>query len=218
MHNTMIEPRKRPRQARSRALVEAILDAAAHILAQHGREALTTNAVAVKAGVSVGSLYQYFPNRDAIIAAVAGRHGHRVYHLVADLDLKDCVSLELAITRMAARLFAAHAIDPALHKALDGDVAQRHTLHHHHHHRHDRDGDEGHAGTKAAMVAQLCNLTGPARQAVRRTDMTLAAVTVGEIIHALAHAAIIHGDDRYSSACFEREAVRAAVTYLTAPE
>ena len=87
MHNTMIEPRKRPRQARSRALVEAILDAAAHILAQHGREALTTNAVAVKAGVSVGSLYQYFPNRDAIIAAVA-RTGMRVTsHTAQDGEL-----------------------------------------------------------------------------------------------------------------------------------
>jgi AcrR family transcriptional regulator len=60
---TTLAPRKLPRQARSAATVQAILEAAAHILDSEGMAACTTNAVALKAGVSIGSLYQYFPAR-----------------------------------------------------------------------------------------------------------------------------------------------------------
>jgi AcrR family transcriptional regulator len=68
-----IEPRKSPRQARAKATVEAILEASAHILETAGLEALTTNAVAERAGVSIGSLYQYFPAKQAILAALIRR-------------------------------------------------------------------------------------------------------------------------------------------------
>ncbi|SHH25734.1 transcriptional regulator, TetR family [Massilia sp. CF038] len=67
---TTLAPRKLPRQARSAATVQAILEAAAHILETEGMAACTTNAVALKAGVSIGSLYQYFPSRDAITRAL----------------------------------------------------------------------------------------------------------------------------------------------------
>lgn len=63
-----IRPRKRAAQGRSRATVAAITEAAARILADEGLDAVTTNAVAMRAGVSIGSLYQYYPNREAILA------------------------------------------------------------------------------------------------------------------------------------------------------
>jgi AcrR family transcriptional regulator len=66
----MIEPRKQPRQHRSRAKVDTILSAAGDICAGRGLEALTTNAVAARAGVSIGSLYQYFPGKAALLAAL----------------------------------------------------------------------------------------------------------------------------------------------------
>jgi AcrR family transcriptional regulator len=65
--------RKRPRQARAHATFDAILEAAARILAEHGPQRLTTNAIASRAGVSVGSLYQYFPDRRAIVRALLER-------------------------------------------------------------------------------------------------------------------------------------------------
>lgn len=68
-----ISPRKRPRQGRSAATYEAILEAAARILEQGGAAALTTNAAAELAGVSVGSLYQYFPAKEAITAELIRR-------------------------------------------------------------------------------------------------------------------------------------------------
>jgi AcrR family transcriptional regulator len=65
--------RRSPRQARSRAACEAIVEAAAQILERHGPEALNTNAVAERAGVSIGTLYQYFPDKQAILIAAARR-------------------------------------------------------------------------------------------------------------------------------------------------
>ncbi|MGR3761854.1 TetR/AcrR family transcriptional regulator [Roseobacteraceae bacterium NS-SX3] len=66
----MHAPRKQASQARSRATQEAIVEAAARILEALGSAGLTTNAIAARAGVSIGSLYQYFPNKEAVLAAV----------------------------------------------------------------------------------------------------------------------------------------------------
>ncbi len=73
-----LAPRKAPKQARSLATVEAIVEAAARILEERGHEAFSTNAVAERAGVSVGSLYQYFPRKDALIGALIFRETSRL--------------------------------------------------------------------------------------------------------------------------------------------
>jgi AcrR family transcriptional regulator len=78
-----IKPRKSPLQARSANTVEAILEAAARILESQGLVACTTNAVAQRAGVSIGSLYQYFPNRDALTAALIERE---TVQLMTDIE------------------------------------------------------------------------------------------------------------------------------------
>lgn len=70
-------PRKAPRQKRSRATVGYILDAARHILYKEGVAALTTRRVAEQSGVAIGSLYQYFENRDAILARLAEEEARR---------------------------------------------------------------------------------------------------------------------------------------------
>src|SRR6188768_1896869 len=67
-------PRKRPRQSRSVATVDTIIAATARVLVKQGFDGLTTNAVAEAAGVSIGSLYQYFPNKEALVAALVERH------------------------------------------------------------------------------------------------------------------------------------------------
>lgn len=68
-----IEARKTPRQTRSTVTVEIILEAAARILEGGGLSALNTNLVAERAGISVGSLYQYFPGKEALVAALIRR-------------------------------------------------------------------------------------------------------------------------------------------------
>jgi AcrR family transcriptional regulator len=72
--HVLLEPRKSPVQARSAASVDAILDATIQVLLKVGKERLTTTRVAMRAGVSVGTLYQYFPNKGAILQAALKRH------------------------------------------------------------------------------------------------------------------------------------------------
>jgi AcrR family transcriptional regulator len=69
-----LEPRKSPVQARSAASVDAILQATIQVLLTLGKERLTTTRVALRAGVSVGTLYQYFPNKSALLQAALKRH------------------------------------------------------------------------------------------------------------------------------------------------
>lgn len=71
-------PRRSPRQERSQFTVDAIFEAVARIVATQGEGALTTNRIAELAGVSVGSLYQYFPSKDAILLAMLDQHCDRV--------------------------------------------------------------------------------------------------------------------------------------------
>ena len=66
--------RKQPKQARSQEMVETLLQATTRILRREGRERLTTNRVAEVAGVSVGSLYQYFPNKQSLLDALTERY------------------------------------------------------------------------------------------------------------------------------------------------
>jgi AcrR family transcriptional regulator len=72
------EPRKSPVQARSAASVDAIIEATIQVLLKVGKERLTTTRVAERAGVSVGTLYQYFPNKSALLRAVLRRHFDQV--------------------------------------------------------------------------------------------------------------------------------------------
>ena len=112
-----ISPRKLPRQARSEALVAAVLDAAARILEDHGFEGYTTNAVAKLAGVGIGSLYQYFPNKDAITRALIAREADR---LLAELEEGTAaVHGEEALDRLIAIEVRHHLARPTLARLLD---------------------------------------------------------------------------------------------------
>ena len=78
MSNPLPYLRKSPRQKRAAATFEAIVEAAAHILREKGARGLTTNAIAARAGASIGSLYQYFPDKQAIVRALVEREFRRV--------------------------------------------------------------------------------------------------------------------------------------------
>lgn len=69
-----IQPRKQPRQVRAELTRQRILTAAAHVFAEFGYAAGTTNRIAERARISIGSLYQYYPNKDAILAELLTRH------------------------------------------------------------------------------------------------------------------------------------------------
>src|SRR5215475_5777272 len=79
---TVFEPRKTPIQARSAVTVEAISEATIQILLSHGSDRLTTTRVADRAGVSVGTLYQYYPNKQSLLFAVLEHHLGKVAEAV----------------------------------------------------------------------------------------------------------------------------------------
>ena len=118
-----VEPRKQPRQARSRALYARILDEAARIFDARGYHATTTNDIAVAAGVSVGSLYQYFPNKDALLVALAQRHLEEVRPLLSELsrrlrsELPDANRLSHAIVDAATMWNATDRLHQLLWRA-----------------------------------------------------------------------------------------------------
>jgi AcrR family transcriptional regulator len=109
--------RKAPRQARSRATVQAIVQAGARVLGQREWADFTTNEVAAVAGVSIGSLYQYFPNKLALVDAIRRRHFDDV---LAVLDrVGEGRATPARIARDLVRgMIAAHGVDPALHRVL----------------------------------------------------------------------------------------------------
>ena len=70
----VMHPRRRPRQARAQATVDAIIQATARVLIEDGYDRASTNRIAQAAGVSIGSLYQYFPSKEALVAALVEEH------------------------------------------------------------------------------------------------------------------------------------------------
>jgi AcrR family transcriptional regulator len=116
-------PRKSASQERSRATVQALLDATARVLTREGYDRASTNRIAATAGVSVGSLYQYFPNKEALVAALVARHNREMLDLLREA-LKEVASLDLAtaIAKLVRAAVDAHRVDPALHRVFDEQV------------------------------------------------------------------------------------------------
>lgn len=116
---TRAKPRKRPRQARAQATVEAILEAAAHILRDQGYEKASTNRIAERAGVSIGSLYQYFPNKRAIVCELIDQHVQGMLELLIE-KLADLAQapLEQACLETVRAMVSAKQLDPQLHQVF----------------------------------------------------------------------------------------------------
>jgi AcrR family transcriptional regulator len=125
-------PRKQPKQARAQATVTALLDATARVLVEEGYDSATTNRIAEVAGVSIGSLYQYFPNKESLVAALVERHEGDMLELlsrhVAELDQ---APLEDAVRSYVGAMMAVHARSPQLHRVLTAtyDLSRPRPLH-----------------------------------------------------------------------------------------
>ncbi len=115
----MIQVRKIPKQSRSQQTVQYILDAAAYILAERGLEGFTTNHIAERAGVNIASLYQYFPNKAAILDALQARHVGKPAQIDA-ATWKRLLELPLAelLVELVDAALAEHADNAVLHRTL----------------------------------------------------------------------------------------------------
>jgi AcrR family transcriptional regulator len=112
-------PRKLASQERSRRTVDALLEATARVLMKEGYDRASTNKIAAVAGVSIGSLYQYFPSKEALVAAVIDRHTQQVSQVIRNA----LVNVAARPIEVAARAFIsvaidAHRVNPKLHGVL----------------------------------------------------------------------------------------------------
>ncbi len=115
-------PRKLPRQARSAETVAVIVEAAARILEKRGLEGFTTNAVAEEAGVSIGSLYQYFPRKDALIGTLIFRETSQ---LIAEAEAAATLRSGIAAVSALIRACIVHQFRrPVLARLLDFEEAR----------------------------------------------------------------------------------------------
>lgn len=117
------KPRKAATQSRSRATVDALVEATARILVREGFDKASTNRIAEAAGVSVGSLYQYFPGKEALVAAVMERHQQEIMQEVrGGLAELFALPVERAMRELVAIAVKAHRVDPALHRVLTEQI------------------------------------------------------------------------------------------------
>ncbi|MCF7672842.1 TetR/AcrR family transcriptional regulator [Bacillus subtilis] len=116
-------PRKLASQERSKITVEAILDATARVLVREGYARTSTNRIATVAGVSIGSLYQYFPNKESLVAALVARHNRKILSLLEN-TMQECTSEDLNSTmrELVRAMIAAYRVDPELHRILMEEV------------------------------------------------------------------------------------------------
>ena len=202
---SQISPRKAPRQLRSQATVAAILDATARILLERGFAALSTNAVAERAGVSVGSLYQYFPNKDALIAALHARHGEQMMDVIQRALTKAMdATLDDALSGLIEATVEAHRVDADLHRVLEQQLVStdRHVLE-----------DEYVDVMEDRIVAMLARHCGE----ITVTDLKLASYMLMHSAHGLVHAVVQQRPRGVSLKAATQQIVRMMKSYLTAP-
>jgi AcrR family transcriptional regulator len=156
--------------------VDAIVEAAGRLLVEHGRLGVTTNAVAERAGVSIGSVYQYFPNKEAIFKSLQERHRDQVMPLIqhslarlADPGL-DMVEVIVGLMRAMAEL---HAGAPARLRAISEEL-------------HDEISDAEIQSFSEATTSILATRLNRTEDRVRPMAW-LACVTLGNVGRALVH-------------------------------
>src|SRR5262249_7792971 len=111
--------RKLPKQDRAKATVDALLQATAFILVREGYDRASTNRIAKKAGVNIASLYQYFPSKESLVAALIDRHLEAILQrMVVPLASIAAGRAVDTVCELARAYFAMHLADPKLNRAL----------------------------------------------------------------------------------------------------
>jgi AcrR family transcriptional regulator len=201
----LTNPRKQASQQRSRATVDALVEATARILVREGFDAASTNRIAEQAGVSIGSLYQYFPSKEALVAAVIDRH-HRDLMQVVRGALAEVASdpIEEAVRKLVAVAIRAHRVDPKLHRVLTEQIPRTGRLE-----KVETFSRENYALFRGYLEGH--------RDEIRAVDLGLAAFVCVTSIEALTLSAVLHHPEVLSDTAMAGlidEATRLVVGYL----
>ncbi|MDB5975782.1 MAG: TetR/AcrR family transcriptional regulator [Nevskia sp.] len=194
--------RKEPVQARSRLTVKAIIEATAQVLVAIGYERATTDTIAARAGVSIGTLYQYFPNKESLVTALIKNHVDEIMRTVeAALTEAADAPLESALQGLIHAGVEAHRADPALHKVLFEQVPRNKLLGKH----------LDTSGKLQAMIeAFLCRRA----PGLPRARTRVVALVLETTVEALTHRAVVDAPDWLRSREIEKEALMLLRPYL----
>jgi AcrR family transcriptional regulator len=201
----LTKPRKIASQERSRATIDALVEATARILVKEGFDKASTNRIAELAGVSVGSLYQYFPSKEALVFAVVERHQQQIMQTVRG-ELAEVLALpvEKAVRKLVAVAVKAHRVDPKLHRVLAEQIPRVGKLE-----KLESFNRENYTVFRKYLESH--------RDELRVDDLELAAFVCVTAIEALTHNAVLHYSKMLSDQTMEaliNEGARLVTGYL----
>jgi AcrR family transcriptional regulator len=193
--------RRKPTQTRSLQTVEALLGAVVRVLKREGPDAVNTNRIAEVAGISIGSVYQYFPDKRAIFVALHQRHIQEIDRLIeAKLVENATAPLDQFVRAIIEGMVDAHTHDPELYSELYKQVP------------HQADGTQDFA-VRLHRTFRLA-LASRAKELPRGRDLDKVAFIVAHMVDSLSHGAVLRRPPGLSLTAAKEEAVHAILAYL----
>jgi AcrR family transcriptional regulator len=189
-------------------MVEALVEATARVLIADGYDRASTNKIAATAGVSIGSLYQYFPSKEALVAAVIERHTQQLSQVAHAALLRAAAQpIEIGIRELVRAGVDGHRVDPKLHRVLAEQVPRTGRLE-------TIDAVERYAGPLLRGYLEAH------RDEIGVADLDLAAFVLVTAVEALTHAAVLRRPDLLDgekAGAFVDEVAGLVLRYLEAP-
>ena len=200
-----VKPRKYPTQARAKATTDAIVEASTQLLLEQGYDRFTTARAAERAGVSIGSLYQYFPNKAALAAAVIDRCcGQFIVALDRALEGRPRITLAECIDAIVDVVLASRQLAPDLHKVVI-DLAPRIGV-----------ADRTDAMSRKMAEAIEAVLRVHAEEIAPDIDLSIAATIIEALLVALSHRAAMAGIGPGEGEAIAAETTNMITRYLAA--
>ena len=193
--------RRKPSQERAKVTVDAMLDAAVELLKRGGASSITTNRIAETAGVSIGSVYQYFPNKNALFVALHEKHLGLVVEVIRRRITESIDrSLEYLVESLVEGMVEVHTVDTELSELLGSEVP----------HRADGTVDFSirfHEAFRTALAPHTASLG-------TKIDLDIRAFVMANMVDALGHAVVLRRPRGLSLARAKAESGKAILAYL----
>ena len=173
------------------------------MLTEKGYDKTNTNLIAERAGVSIGSLYQYFPNKKSLIVALREQHSQEIAELLtSQFDSLFDSPPEIAIPKLIKAVIAVHAIDPKLHQVLTEEIPLSERSH------------EQMQKTDEQITKLLRAYLERWRDRLRPQNIEMAIFIIERTVDALCHFAVIEHPQFLSDSQFEQEVSNLVIAYL----
>lgn len=197
-----VKPRKSPSQQRAQQTVDAILEATARILVEQGWDKTNTNMIARRAGVSIGSLYQYFPNKESLVVALNRRHAQNVHSMIKK-EMVHCADtpLKVAVAALVHVIVTAHLDNPELERMLEIELNYFDT--------------QLNKGEDKTILECTQHFFEKYREEIIQPDLTIAISIVMNIAEALVHCLFFQYAGDKSRESREKSICNAIMGYLT---